>query len=383
MASARRNANRLDWDWPDEGSSGIIYSDDPQEQELFAELEAWDPRDANSPLSLKKPGHAEPFDRTLADDGLPGPSPKIPFAGVDWSELDGDADEPSKHTRLAFDWDRLPSGPPLYSARADRDWRELEELKRELYSHAVQIEAYKLHNGPKPAISADQYNQLFTRFVRLMVAYFRERGWQHAAEAYEKYLHVEAPRTNTDVVSIPFSQVKEHIMDTPSVRNIFSDWRTQAERYARSQPCDYPEAKTFEDVVEVPVYMPAYAKHVDIGLVLGHYAVSARVAPRGRATLGKMKWQLYFEVTPKSAKFDFTEPGKSLPVPRLSLKQAPRALLHATWELDPRKLAPAILTEVPAVIFWAAETYSGGAEPFKVYSHELSEVFVCDCAEME
>ncbi len=113
MAIARRNANRLDWDWPDEGSSGIIYSDDPQEQELFAELEAWDPRDPSSPLSLKGPPQPDTF-----DDSPPGPSPKIPFGGVDWSALEDDADERSEHMHLAFDWDRLPSGPPFCGYRS-------------------------------------------------------------------------------------------------------------------------------------------------------------------------------------------------------------------------------------------------------------------------
>lgn len=356
MARARRNDNRLDRDWPDEGSSAIIYSDDPQEQEFFAELEAWDPRDPSSPLSLKSPPQPDTF-----DDSPPGPSHKIPFGGVDWSALEDDADEPSTHMRLAFDWDRLPSGPPLYSVRSDIDWQEFERLKRDLYNYAMQIEAYQLHNGPKPAVSADQYNQLFTRFVGLMVTYFRKRGWEHAAQAYEKYLHVEAPAINTDVVSIPFSEVKEHIMAIPSVRNIFDDWRTEAERYARSQPCDYPQAMPL-GAVEVPADLWYYRRHLELGLTLGHYAVSARVAPRGRAALGKMKWQLYFEVSSESAKFDFSEPDiPPLPVPR-------------RWRLP---------TFVPAVIFWAAETYTGGAEPFKVFCHEFSEIFVCDCAEME
>jgi len=96
LARARRNDNRLDWDCPDEGSSGIIRSDDPEEQEFFAELEAWDARDPSSPLSLKGPPQPDTF-----DDSPPGPSPKIPFGGVDWSELEDNSDEESAGLRVA------------------------------------------------------------------------------------------------------------------------------------------------------------------------------------------------------------------------------------------------------------------------------------------
>ena len=243
----------------------------------------------------------------------------------------------------------------------DMDWDDFEWRKATLLKHAQEIRAYVEGRGPEPTISSARYNQLFKTFVKLVVSYFRKRRWERAADAYEKYLNVEV--RNTDVGRFPFAEVKDHIKHTPAVQSMFADWRKQAMRYARSQPCDDPQPEPLDTVI-VPVSELAYARHIELGLILGHYAVSARVAPRGSAGVGKMKWQLYFEVTPESARFDFSDPDAiALPIPRVAA------------EVNPA------LTRAPAVIFWAAETWSRGAEAFPVYSHELSEEFVCECSQ--
>ena len=48
-----------------------------------------------------------------------------------------------------------------------------------------------------------------------------------------------------------------------------------------------------------------------------------------------------------------------------------------------RRRSEAPRGQVPAVIFWAAEKYTGAVQPFPVYSHELSEIFVCECVMRE
>jgi len=201
-----------------------------------------------------------------------------------------------------------------------------------------------------------EYDDRFEAVVRALVKYFGANEWEYAAEAYGMYLKVQDK--NTDVLSLPFSKVRAHIADIPSVRGVFDDWREEAIAYARSQLCDNPQGK-YLGQVEVPPNPDYYWKHIDLGLVLGHYAVSARVAPRGKVAGGKMKWQLYFEVTPESARFDFDNPAKTLPVPR--------------WVLGD------LVSEIPAVVFWTAERATGKVQPFPVYSHELDETFVCDC----
>lgn len=43
MARSKRGDNRLDWNWPEEGRPATMYSDDPEEQAFFAELDAGKP----------------------------------------------------------------------------------------------------------------------------------------------------------------------------------------------------------------------------------------------------------------------------------------------------------------------------------------------------
>ena len=242
------------------------------------------------------------------------------------------------------------------------DWQEFERRKQTLYRYAMEIKRYddRGRKPPEPSISSARYNQLFRAFVRMMVSYFREMKWHHSAEAYAKYLEIQP--VNTDIVRIPFSKVKALMMDIPEVQDVFARWRAEAKRYACSQPFFNPQPKPLGKV-QIPEHRAAYAQHVDVGLVLGHFAVSARVAPRGSQGPMRMAWQLYFEVTAESARFDFDDPNKKLPVPR--------------------RVGVALHTEVPAVIFWAAETYTGGAQPYPVYSHEFSEIFICECERVD
>ena len=244
----------------------------------------------------------------------------------------------------------------LGRSRQAMDWQEFERRKQELHACAVRIWEYWLARRQLPYISRSEYNELFRPFVQMLVSYFREMGWHHSAEAYAKYLNVEP--VNTDIVRIPFSEVKALMMDIPEVQDVFTKRRTEAKRYACTQPFSNPQPKTLGKV-EMPDEWGPYAQHVDVGLVLGHFAVSARVAPRGPQGPMRMAWQLYFEVTAESARFDFDDPAKTLRLPR--------------------RVGIGLYTEVPAVIFWAAEVYTGAAQPYPVYSHEFSEIFICKC----
>ena len=380
MARSKRGENRLDWDWPEEGRPATMYSDDPEEQALFAELDAWNPRDPSSPMSLKGPAERDAFEDVSEDDNPPGATPRIPFGGVDWSELeDGDGEE-GEDMRVAFKWGDI-APPGLRSSRV-MNWPDFELRVKELHGYANAIREHEEQGKPKPSIEYGTYNDLFEELVRSMVAYFDYMGWHYSEEGYAEYLEVQGPGKNTDQVRVDFAELERylgHLVENP---NVLKERRQAAWEWARSQE---PEgtAKYEEDFPAVvspsweglPWYeklpiQKRYLRNPDLGILLGHFTVTTRIASvtqaeRERRHLrepadGKIWWRSYQEVTAGSARLDFSradDPPLRIPV--------------YTQMGGQGEVCFGRTVEVPCVIFYVAERYTGGAEALPVHSHEM------------